>query len=331
MPQLLALPLELIWLILYHLESKREINAAVQTCRYFYETFNVYLYRYDTKNHNRSALSWAARHNSGATLAKSLNAGPYTEVRDRDGNTPLILAARFCDESFLKPLLTLVNRGVDLEARNHVGRTALAEAAWRGRAEIAKLLLESGAKIESRDNDGSTPLILAAVDGHEKVVKLLLDRGAAVEAKCRLRQTALSWAAGGAHLTSVELLLERGARLNTRDTYGRTPLSHAAGPGYEAVVKRLLEAGADPNRRDFRGMSPMHYAAFFSPNEAVMRRLLEAGGDPRAIVPQGLRNCRTLADLAGTASSGTSENEAVRDLLLKAAAGDGPTGAPGTR
>ena len=63
------------------------------------------------------------------------------------------------------------------------GRPPLSWAAKNGHEAVAKLLLEKSVDIEAKDENGWTPLLWAAKNGHEAVVKLLLDTGANTEAK----------------------------------------------------------------------------------------------------------------------------------------------------
>ena len=55
-------------------------------------------------------------------------------------------------------------------------------AAWKGRSEIAYMLLEHGARLSAENLDGQTPLHLAAMMGHTKTASILLDHGADVSA-----------------------------------------------------------------------------------------------------------------------------------------------------
>ncbi|KAL2800550.1 ankyrin repeat-containing domain protein [Aspergillus keveii] len=305
------------------LQSKYDINALIRTCRFLYDAFDSYLYQYDMRYGSRSALRWAARHGHDSVVAKSLAAGPYAEFTGLlNGVTPLILATRYGHADIVKRLLLLAGR-VDLEAWDTwSGRTALAEAAASGQAEIAKLLLEKGANVKTRDRNLCSPLMLAVENGHDEVVKMLLSHGAPVNTRHKHYQTPLSSAAERGRLKCVELLLEHGAMVDSQDEYGRTELFHAVENRRAMAVERLLERGADPNKRAIcmNGWTPLHQAAC-NLDEAVIRLLLNAGADPRATDEQGHIPAH-LVDSNGSAGFLRSESDVVRDLLLKAAAGD---------
>ena len=79
---------------------------------------------------------------------------------------------------------TLLESGVDLEDTDYNNFTALMYAAYRGRLEMAKKLLERGANVGCRDSFGNTPLSRAIMlaDGSE-MINLLLSYGADVNAE----------------------------------------------------------------------------------------------------------------------------------------------------
>ena len=56
------------------------------------------------------------------------------------------------------------------------GRTPLMQAAAKGDAGAARLLLDAGAGVDHRDGEGATALTLAAFQGHTAAVQLLVER-----------------------------------------------------------------------------------------------------------------------------------------------------------
>ena len=68
----------------------------------------------------------------------------------------------------------LLARGVDVNATDADGRTALHFAAWRGvRADYARALLDAGAKRDAQDADGATPFDMAVRHKRHKLADLL--------------------------------------------------------------------------------------------------------------------------------------------------------------
>jgi ankyrin repeat protein len=163
---------------------------------------------------------------------------------------------------------TLVN------ARNERSDSLLLTAAYAGRREIFRLLLEKGAgvnlfeaaaiglgdraseiigrdpsQVNAHSHDGWTPLHLASFFGHCDLAALLLDHGADVNARSRSERfaranTPLHAAAANRQVEVARLLLERGADVNARDGSGFTPLALAANSRSDLLMILLLEKGA---------------------------------------------------------------------------------------
>jgi ankyrin repeat protein len=68
--------------------------------------------------------------------------------------------------------------GIEVNARDESGNTALLEAARFGHDHVARVLLAAGADVKMRDKDGKTPLMLAVAGGHDEVVRVLRQAGA---------------------------------------------------------------------------------------------------------------------------------------------------------
>ena len=153
----------------------------------------------------------------------------------------------------------LLERGLDIHARDSWWRDPLAWAVEYNHLGITSLFLDFGADMESRDNQRRTHLALAAMNGHRDIADLLLMRGADPFARDSFGQTALSLAATHGHRLLVELLLGiPNSEANSRDYFGRTALFCASDQGHDDVVSCLVaRADVDVNARDERGATPL--------------------------------------------------------------------------
>jgi uncharacterized protein len=156
--------------------------------------------------------------------------------RDAQGIHPVLVALYRGHDEMVELLLA---RGADLGA---------CEAAAVGDAtRLEELLRGSPDLVDARSSDGWTPLHLAAFFGRAEAARVLLDAGALVGSWSdnATRNNPLHAAlAGRAEPRLVELLLERGADLNAAGGGGYTPLHLAASRGDVQNIEVLLRHGA---------------------------------------------------------------------------------------
>jgi len=109
----------------------------------------------------------------------------------------------------------LFQHGMNANARDWLGATALHHLAGGGNVEKAAWFIDHGANLHARDEDiCSTPLAWAAKFGRIKMVEFLLSRGARPNLPDDPSwATPLAWASRRGHGGIVELLKQRGARL----------------------------------------------------------------------------------------------------------------------
>jgi len=138
---------------------------------------------------------------------------------------PIIMKATASTASFQAQsfLLALANDGwhermldylrnlkLELNWRNHEGRTALHEACSNGNVETVKFLVEQpGIDVNVRDHEGRTPLLLSVKSGDPQCVRILLDGGRGIDAALADYNgwTPLWWAAFFGDVEVVELLI----------------------------------------------------------------------------------------------------------------------------
>ena len=138
---------------------------------------------------------------------------------------------------------------------------ALHEAALEGSTDKVKSLLREGVDFDAADEDGHTALMYAAFNGHTEIARILLDLGANTTAIDYAGRTALMYAATGSFPETVKLLIEMKSDPNAVDKEEHfTPLMHAAAEGHLEVVKVLLENGADASMKDIDGDTAESFA-----------------------------------------------------------------------
>lgn len=145
-------------------------------------------------------------------------------------------------------LRTLLRQGLDVNAAQADGMTALHWAASRGDVASARMLLFAGARSAAMTRNGNyTPLHLAARSGRGAMVRALLEGGADPKAITSSGgATALHFAAGNGDSASVAALTAAGAPVDARDgAYEQTPLMWAAAYDRVRAIRVLLAAGAD--------------------------------------------------------------------------------------
>lgn len=204
---------------------------------------------------------------------------------------PLADAAERRDQSSVRKLL---GTGVDVNASQVDGTTALHWAAYYEDVETAALLVRAGAKADAVNRYGVPPLAEACKNGNAAVVKLLLDAGANANVTLSGGESALMLAARSGSIEAVKILLARGADPKVRERLGQTALMWAAAEGHTAVVRALIDAGADIGATLDSGFTAFFFAVRGGHIETV-RAFLAAGADVNAMMQRTARPGRAGA------------------------------------
>jgi ankyrin repeat protein len=229
----------------------------------------------------------------------------------------------------------LIGTGVDVDAADEWGVTALMVAASKGNSEIAQLLIEQGANVNRtcvhinavyqvsiraavkrlgealgspvatvfvppETPDPTTALMVTAYHGHIEVARLLIDAGAQLNIAKGKGITALIIAASCGYSDHARLLVDAGADVDLADDSGRTALYFASWKGHLEIVSLLIAAGANVNARTTGGWTALMAAANFG-NTEMARLLIETGADVN------FRNEQGHTALVLASDSGNSE------------------------
>ena len=219
---------------------------------------------------------------------KLAKCGVDIDAIDSKGRSALSWAARRGDRVTVD---FLVKAQANLNLRDDVGKSPLLWALQAPTLSCAELLLQLGADVTILNHAGQHALYYAAVyHDSAEMIKRLVDKGADVNAIDRNRHTALLGATERGHILLVNALLDGGADIDVLDPEGDSSLMQALLEGHIKVVALLLEKGAGYEWSNINDESLLHYTAKGNNNLETLD-ILEAamlqGIDPDAVNKAG--------------------------------------------
>ena len=249
-------------------------------------------------------LMVAARYDNPGIVAELLAAGANVDARDDQGRTAFLHAARAADPN---SLLALIEAGADVHVRFGKDRATAIMYAVRFNPDaswILDTLVQAGVELDARDRHGRTALMNAAAYGSSDphVVRSLVNHGADPSLETDAGRTALDLMRENPRLNGSDLywwlhdrlvgatvgltraevaeltVADVKAALADGEPLARLLLEAACYNGNAAVTRALLDAGAPIGYRT-GGWTVLMNAAAVNPSPAVVQALLDAGAE----------------------------------------------------
>jgi ankyrin repeat protein len=211
-----------------------------------------------------TALHYVVKKSAPIKNVKCLvNSGANLNVQNKNGDTPLTLAANYGKQEVVSIFLAEKDLDINLASPCHGG--AVHQACQMSHIDIVKLLVEHGADVNyAVPGMPGTPLQAACLEYPytigKQLVKFLIASGADVKKQGGLLGCALSAAALMNSTELVRLFLDEGAMTDTCDGMGRVPIHFSAERGID-TFKIILDAGGDIRARDKIHRTALHWAA----------------------------------------------------------------------
>ncbi|KAJ5355479.1 uncharacterized protein N7496_012691 [Penicillium cataractarum] len=263
--------------------------------------------RLDTRDYKGRTL-WHCAIDSLDTLSLLQSLGVDPLVSDYDGNTPLheVVTDKSLNRK-RKVLERLIDMGMNINQRNHQGRTVLHIVCsrddfvvnWDGDTVYMVLdyvLEQSSECLTVSDHKGIQPLHIAATISETFVLKIL-NAGADICAATHEKMTVLHLAARARQSGIIDIILSRAKSLaaqkrldfvNSQDDDGRTALHYACRSGRPETVKSLLDAGAACDVLDIHGHSPLALCGEFEKEASLWDRRMPSARPPGTRPNRGL-------------------------------------------
>lgn len=129
--------------------------------------------------------------------------------------------AEFYQSATPQTVQQILDQGVDVNARDDIGKSALHWVA-NAKPEVISALLAAGAEVNAVDQWDRMPLHFVAAAGSQENVRVLLQAGAMLDAKTANDWTPLHGAAKFGSAENIMFLLEAGADATARTEMGES-------------------------------------------------------------------------------------------------------------
>ena len=189
------------------------------------------------------------------TIGNIIDKSASVNTRNRDGDTPLHIAARMNRREAGSYILV---RGADVFSANSAGDSPL-RLALTHRSGVLRWMF-TPQTIGARDGMGNNMLHYVALWRMDRHIPFMIQQGISTEFANATGETPLFWAVHHDGASTVRALLAANANLHARDSLGNSALHSAVRWDAVNATNTLLDEGINVNVHSLNGTTPLHDA-----------------------------------------------------------------------
>lgn len=231
-------------------DSYRTAIASDLISKKIYDKANLHLPQVVYEDDYKKLLFQAILNQDLDTMRAIIERFKTTEVRDENGNTPLLFAVM---SGKVVPAKILIGMGSAVNVTNNEGFSPVYIATKDKNASLASLLIKAGGNARIKTQNSKTTLMTAAENNDTKMVNKLISIGLEANARMDDGNTALHLAAMKNSSLAADLLISNDADYDLQNSSGFTPLMLASAYGSTETVSLLIQSGADITVKDSYG------------------------------------------------------------------------------
>lgn len=236
--------------------SRRESNT-IETYKYLVEEVKIKPTAINQSGQNVLHIL-TGKPNQTEIIKYFISKGVDPNKTDKEGNTPLMVAASARDTSVLEFLLPTA-KNVNLQ--NLKGESALTNAVKSGTPEALSLLFAKGADVNVKDKDGNN-LGVYLIQSYRPQ---MMGRGQE------------STNAKDPFTAKIKLLQDKGLNLTAPQKDGNTLYHLAIIKNDLALLKKIADLNIDINAKNKDGLTALHKAAMVAKDDVILKYLISVG------------------------------------------------------
>lgn len=159
---------------LHYAISENNISAAKVLCKLTPSIIN------EKDSDNRTAIYYATEKANKEAIDLLLCFGASVDETYKGGSTLLheLPYGEANMSTYSQITKRLIDHGIDVNAKDSYGQTALYNAIYKKNLDMVKVLIENKSDLNVRDKDDITPLMYTTARGYDAIAKILIEHGA---------------------------------------------------------------------------------------------------------------------------------------------------------